>query len=155
MNFSNRAVLFLATGGYIGNLPVAPGTFGSILGLAPAYLIAGLKLPLAVLCTGLFIGFAAWIAHLAEKVSQKKDPGCIVIDEISGMIVTLIGMPFTVTTAVVGFILFRLLDILKPFPIRLLDKRLPGGAGVVADDVVAGIFANLLLRIFIDFLYFE
>ena len=63
------------------------------------------------------------------------------------MVVTLIGLPFNLTTATIGFILFRILDILKPFPIRILDKRLPGGLGIVADDVVAGIFANVLIRI--------
>jgi phosphatidylglycerophosphatase A len=104
-------------------------------------------LPPAIILAVLFIGFAVWIAHAAEKTLKKKDPGCIVIDEVSGMVVTLIGLPFNLTTAVIGFIIFRILDILKPFPIRTLDKRLAGGIGIVADDVVAGIFANIFLRI--------
>ena len=99
-----------------------------------------------MLCTLLFIFFAVYIADAAEKILKQNDPNCIVIDEIAGMMVTLIGLPFNLTTIVLGFILFRILDILKPFPIRHLDKRIPGGLGVVADDVAAGVIAHLLLR---------
>jgi phosphatidylglycerophosphatase A len=147
MNFREKAVLFLATGFYVGNIPPAPGTLGSLIGLALCFLLAGIQLPPAIILAVLFIGFAVWIAHSAEKTLKKKDPGCIVIDEVAGMVVTLIGLPFNLTTAVIGFIIFRILDILKPFPIRTLDKRLAGGIGIVADDVVAGIFANIILRV--------
>ena len=147
MNFREKAVLFLATGFYVGNIPPAPGTLGSLIGLALCFLLAGIQLPPAIILTVLFIGFAVWIAHAAEKTLKKKDPGCIVIDEVAGMVVTLIGLPFNLTTAVIGFIIFRILDILKPFPIRTLEKRLAGGIGIVADDVVAGIFANIILRV--------
>ena len=149
MKFRNAAVLFLATGFYIGNIPIAPGTFGTILGLPLGFVLAGLKLPLAIVCTMLFIVIAVWIANDAEKILQKKDPGCIVIDEIAGMAVTLVGLPFNLTTALIGFIIFRILDISKPFPIRAIDKRVAGGVGIVIDDVAAGIFANLLLRLII------
>jgi len=147
MNFREKAILFLATGFYVGNIPPAPGTLGSLIGLALCFLLAGIQLPPAIILAVLFIGFAVWIAHAAEKTLKKKDPGCIVIDEVAGMVVTLIGLPFNLTTAGSGFIIFRILDILKPFPIRTLDKRLPGGIGIVADDVVAGIFANIILRV--------
>ncbi len=147
MNFREKAVLFLATGFYVGNIPPAPGTLGSLIGLPLCFLLAGIQLPPAIILAVLFIGFAVWIAHAAEKTLKKKDPGCIVIDEVAGMVVTLIGLPFNLTTAVIGFIIFRILDILKPFPIRTLDKRLAGGIGIVADDVVAGIFANIILRV--------
>jgi phosphatidylglycerophosphatase A len=147
MNFREKAVLFLATGFYVGNIPPAPGTLGSLIGLPLCFLLAGIQLPPAIILAVLFIGFAVWIAHAAEKTLKKKDPGCIVIDEVAGMVVTLIGLPFNLTTAVIGFIIFRILDILKPFPIRTLDKRLGGGIGIVADDVVAGIFANIILRV--------
>ena len=149
MKLRDEAVVFLATGFYIGNIPFAPGTFGSILGLALCFVLAGLKLPLAIIFTVLFIIVAVWIANGAEKVLKKNDPGCIVIDEIAGMAVTLVGLPFNLTTALIGFMIFRILDISKPFPIRSLDKRVSGGVGIVLDDVVAGIFANLLLRILV------
>lgn len=147
MKFRDAAVLFLATGFYIGYIPLAPGTFGTLLGLALGFVLTGLKLPLAIGCTAIFIAMAVWIANDAEKLLKQKDPGCIVIDEIAGMAVTLIGLPFNLTAALIGFIIFRILDISKPFPIRTLDKHVSGGVGIVIDDVVAGIFANLLLRL--------
>jgi phosphatidylglycerophosphatase A len=147
MNFSEKAAVFLATGFYVGNIPFAPGTFGSLIGLPLGFLLAGVQLSAAIIAALLIIGLAIWIANVAARALKRKDPGCIVIDEIAGMVVTLIGLPFNFATAVTGFILFRILDILKPFPIRILDKRVSGGLGIVADDVVAGIFANLLLRI--------
>ena len=147
MNFSEKAAVFLATGFYVGNIPFAPGTFGSLIGLPLCFLLAGIHLVAAIIAALLIIGLAIWIANVAAKTLKRKDPGCIVIDEIAGMVVTLIGLPFNLTTAVTGFILFRILDILKPFPIRILDKRVSGGLGIVADDVVAGIFANVLMRI--------
>ena len=101
----------------------------------------------------IFILLAIWISGAAAKTLKRKDPGCIVIDEIAGMVVTFIGLPFTLTTAVLGFILFRILDILKPFPISTIDQRLSGGLGIVADDVVAGIFANVIVRILLFILY--
>ena len=139
--------MFLATGFYIGNLPFAPGTFGSILGLPLCFLLAGMSLPLGIICTIFFICLAVWVAHAASKLLMKTDPGCIVIDEIAGMVVTLVGLPFTMTTVLLGFICFRILDILKPFPIRILERKLTGGAGIVMDDVAAGIIANFILRI--------
>ena len=147
MNFSEKAAVFLATGFYVGNIPFASGTFGSLIGLPLCFLLAGIHLAAAIIAALLIIGLAIWIANAAAKTLKRKDPGCIVIDEIAGMVVTLIGLPFNLTTVVTGFIIFRILDILKPFPIRILDKRVSGGLGIVADDVVAGIFANALMRI--------
>ncbi|MGD8883865.1 MAG: phosphatidylglycerophosphatase A [Desulfobacterales bacterium] len=147
MKFRERAVLFLATGFFIGTVPFAPGTFGSIIGLPICFLISRLNVLLAVICTILFILFAIWMAAAAEKVLQKKDAGEIVIDDIAGLIVTLVGLPFTLKTAIAGFIIFRAFDILKPFPIRLLEKKVAGGPGVVLDDVLAGLYGNLILRL--------
>jgi phosphatidylglycerophosphatase A len=152
MKLREDAVMFLATGFYIGNIPFAPGTFGSLIGLPLCFTLAGMSLAPAVLFTLLFIFFAVYIADAAEKLLKRSDPGCIVIDEMAGMMVTLIGLPFNPITVMIGFIIFRILDILKPFPIRNLDRRIPGGLGVVADDVAAGIIANLLLRIIMQIL---
>jgi len=146
MNFKEKAAVFLATGFYVGNIPFAPGTFGSLIGLPFCYLLAEIQLAAAIIATLLLIGLAIWISNAAERTLKRKDPGCIVVDEMAGMAVTLIGLPFNFTTVVTGFILFRILDILKPFPIRVLDKRLSGGLGIVADDVVAGIFSNIIIR---------
>jgi len=147
MNFKQKSVVFLATGGYIGNLSFAPGTFGSALGLFLCYFLSKIGLLRSLFLTIAFIFCAMWIAHEAEKILQTKDPGCIVIDEISGMILTLFGLPFNMMTLILGFVLFRVLDIWKPYPIRFLDKNLSGGVGIVMDDVAAGILSNLVLRI--------
>jgi phosphatidylglycerophosphatase A len=147
MKFRDRTVLFLATGFFVGTVPFAPGTFGSIIGLPVCFLISGLNIFLSVTCTLLFIFFAIWVAAAAGKILKKEDPGEIVIDEIAGLIVTFVGLPFTLQTAIAGFILFRIFDILKPFPIRTIEKKVAGGSGVVLDDVMAGIYGNLILRL--------
>lgn len=139
--------MFLATGGFVGNIPIAPGTFGSLLGLPLCYAFAKIRLPLAILGVISLVAVAIWIAQLAETITRQKDPGKIVIDEIAGMVVTLIGIPFHLTSVVIGFVIFRVLDILKPFPIRSLEGRVSGGAGVVIDDVAAGIYGNIIVRL--------
>ncbi len=139
--------MFFATGCFIGNTPFAPGTFGTILGLPLCFLLAETELPVAVFLIVIFIIFAVLIAHNAEKILKKKDPGCIIIDEIAGIVVTFIGLKFNIISAVAGFIIFRFFDILKPFPIRFLEEKVPGGAGVVIDDIMAGIYSNLVLRV--------
>ncbi|MGD8292220.1 MAG: phosphatidylglycerophosphatase A [Desulfobacterales bacterium] len=152
MKLREDAVVFLATGFYIGKIPFAPGSFGSLIGLPLAWVLAGIPLGLAILCMLLFTIFSVCVADAAEKILKQNDPGCIVIDEIVGMMVSLTGLPHTPITIALGFIVFRILDIIKPFPIRHLDKRIPGGLGVVADDVAAGIITNLLLRGLLIFL---
>ena len=151
MNLRKEVVVCLATGFYMGRIPFAPGTFGSLIGLPLCWVIAELKLTQAIACAVLFILFAIWIADIAERYLKISDPACIVIDEVAGMVVSLIGLPFNLVTLFLGFIFFRILDILKPFPIRILDNRVSGGLGIVLDDVAAGIFANLLLRIIFYF----
>lgn len=147
MNFREKTAVFLATGFYVGNIPFAPGTFGSLLGLPLCFILAGIQLPAAIITVILFTGLAVWVSNDAARILKRKDPGCIVIDEIAGMMVTLIGVPVHLTSVIIGFILFRILDIAKPFPIRMIDRRLSGGLGIVADDVVAGVFANIITRI--------
>ena len=139
--------MFLATGCFIGNIPFAPGTFGTILGLPLCFLLAKTELPVAVFLTAIFIIFSILIAHDAEKILKKDDPGCIVIDEIAGLMVALFGLPFNAVYASAGFVIFRFFDILKPFPIRLIEKKLSGGTAIVMDDVAAGICTNLVLRV--------
>ena len=152
MNFRDKAAVFLATGFYVGNIPLAPGTFGSLLGLPLCFFLTGIPMPAAILAGLLFIGLAVWISGHAAKALKRKDPGCIVIDEIAGLVVTLIGVPFQVTSVTVGFLLFRFFDISKPYPIRMIDRRLSGGVGIVADDLVAGLFANITTRFLIKLL---
>ncbi len=147
MNIRSRVLTGIATAGFAGRVPFAPGTFGSLIGL-PVYYIMSF-LPLAIVFAGLigFIVFASWVAGEAEKALGDKDPGCIVIDEIAGMAVTFFALDFSWTVGIAGFVLFRFFDVLKPFPIRYLEKRYDGGFGVVIDDVAAGVISNLVLRV--------
>ena len=153
MNIKQKSVMFLATGCYIGNISFAPGTFGSVLGLPLCFFLSKIDFSIAVLLTLIFILFAIWIANEAEKIFNTEDPGCIVIDEIAGIILTLFGLPFNIFSVTAGFLVFRTLDIWKPYPIRLLENKFSGGIGIVLDDVVAGILSNLILRVFMKAIY--
>ena len=146
MKFGERAVFFVATGFFIGTVPFAPGTFGSLLGLPLCFLLSRLNFLQSLICILVFILFAIGIASAAEKIIKQKDPGQIVIDEIAGLMVALAGLPFNLKTVLAGFIIFRVFDILKPFPIRILEKRVGGGSGIVLDDVLAGVYGNLVIR---------
>jgi phosphatidylglycerophosphatase A len=140
-----RATRALATGLGSGYSPFAPGTAGSAVGLAAFWPLATLApLPQAA-ATGvlLLLGVAASSA-VAHEVGLE-DPGIVVIDEVVGMWVTLLALPFTLGTALIGFVAFRVMDIVKPWPARDLE-RLRGGWGIMADDVAAGIYAHLVLR---------
>jgi phosphatidylglycerophosphatase A len=147
MKFRERAVLFVATGFFIGTVPFAPGTFGSLIGLPVCFLLSHLNLLESVICILVFILFAMGIASAAEKIIKQRDPGQIVIDEIAGLMVTFAGLPFNLKTVLAGFIIFRVFDILKPFPIRMLERRVGGGSGIVLDDVLAGVYGNLIIRL--------
>jgi phosphatidylglycerophosphatase A len=147
-----RLVVFLATGCYAGYVPKLPGTAGSLVAIPLCYLVSRLGPTLAAFLVFVFMGLAVWVSGEAEKLFDEKDSGLIVIDEIVGMTVTLLLVPWTVTSVVFGFLLFRIMDIVKPFPIRKLESRLSGGWGVVGDDVLAGIYAHVVLRVVVGFL---
>jgi phosphatidylglycerophosphatase A len=147
-----RLVVFLATGCYAGYVPKLPGTAGSLVAIPLCYLVSKLDPTQATLFVLLFVGLAVWVSGEAEKLFDKKDSGLIVIDEIAGMAVTLFLVPWTVTSVVLGFLFFRIMDIVKPFPIRKLESRLSGGWGVVGDDVLAGIYAHVVLRVVVGLL---
>lgn len=146
MNVKEKLVIFLATGFFAGNISIAPGTCGSIVGLLFCFFLSGAGLLFASLITVAFIVFAIWIAGKAEKIIKQKDPGSIVIDEIAGIMITLLGLPFNFISVISGFFIFRILDIIKPFPISSIEKKLSGGTGIVMDDVAAGFLGNCLLR---------
>jgi phosphatidylglycerophosphatase A len=142
-----RLAVILSSGLGVGYVPAAPGTFGTLWGVLLFYLTRHLPFPWYLAGTLLFFAFAVGVAHAAEKSLGAHDSSIIIIDEIVGYLVTVVGFSFSWPIALAGFLLFRFFDILKPFPIRWADRRIPGGLGVVVDDVLAGIFANLLLRL--------
>src|SRR3989338_7482754 len=141
-----KIVLFLATGAGSGYLPWMQGTAGSLVGILLYYSLRSMPRGPYLAFVVAFFFLAVWASGLAEVIFGSKDPQRIVIDEVVGMLVTLALLPFSWWTVLVGFVLFRLFDIWKPFPARLLQDRLPGGWGVVGDDVMAGIYANIVLQ---------
>ena len=145
--FKESIVLFIASGCCAGYIPFAPGTMGSIVALPLPFFFSGINFYYTVPLILIFIIFSILIADYAEKIIKQKDPGLIVIDEIAGIIITFVCIPLNILTIIAGFLIFRFFDIFKPFPIRLIEKKIPGGAGIVLDDVAAGIFSNIVLRI--------
>lgn len=143
----DRLIVALATGLYSGKIPLAPGTWGSAFALIPWYFCRGLSLAsyLIVLTVLFVIGFLT--AGSAEKILDRPDPGCIVIDEILGIFITLTLAPNHPVAWLLGFILFRIFDVLKPYPVSWLDTHLHGGIGIMMDDVMAGIYALACLQL--------
>ena len=141
-----RFAVFVCSFGYVGFFPVAPGTAGSAAGVALYVLLHGLgvtqfELPLAIAMFALGV----WLGALAEQALGSIDPGPVVLDEVMGMLVTLAFVPVNWMGLALGFVLFRALDVWKPFPAGRLE-RLPGGLGMMADDAMAGVYANVLLQ---------
>lgn len=145
--FGRRLVLFLATGAYSGYFPFMPGTVGTVVGILFFAVLASLSLPLYLLTTVAFIALSVWVSEQAEQIFKKKDASQIVIDEIAGFLVTMAFLPASWKYVVAGFVLFRIFDIWKPYPANRINDNMHGGAGVVMDDIVAGIYANLVLQI--------
>jgi phosphatidylglycerophosphatase A len=142
-----QVAVFLATCGYVGYAPVAPGTFGSAAGLAIFALVrasGSIYVELAVI--GVLFALGVWSGTEAEHHFGGVDPGPIVLDEVVGMLITLALLPVNAMGAFVGFIVFRALDVFKPWPSGRFE-RLHGGLGVMADDAMAAVYGNVLMRI--------
>ena len=141
-----RLGLFIATCGYLGYVPVAPGTFGSLAGLGVFFAVrstgsAGIEL--AAIATLFAVG--VWSGTVAEHHFGGVDPAPVVLDEVVGMLITLALVPVNLSGAIVGFLVFRVLDVVKPWPSARFEA-LPGGLGVMADDGMAALYGNLVIR---------
>ena len=138
-------VRLLSTFFYIGYLPLIPGTFGSLAGVVLFYLVKITALNyILIISTVIAVGFL--VSGQAEKAMQKKDPRCVVIDEVAGMLLSLMFLPYDIKLVVIAFILFRVLDTLKPYPAGRLE-RLKGSVGIMSDDLIAGLYTNLILQV--------
>ena len=137
--------LGIATALGLGFAPFAPGTVGSAAGLALWMILPGTDrwLGLAIIVVAVF---GTWAAGVAERRYQARDPGVVVIDEVLGMLITLFAIRPGWRLALAGFVLFRVFDVIKPYPTNRLE-RLPGGLGIMADDAMAAIYANIGLRL--------
>jgi phosphatidylglycerophosphatase A len=147
-NFIQSLSKHIATLGFIGYFPYAPGTFGTLFAL---FIYIALKPPLQVhffiIITGIFAGIYA--SSHAEKALNEKDSKKIVIDEFMGFFVAVFYLPQKFGFIIAAFLLFRFFDIIKPFPISKLERTLSKGFGIVADDILAGIYTNVLIQLWI------
>jgi phosphatidylglycerophosphatase A len=144
-----RVGVFVATCGYLGYVPVAPGTFGSAAGLALFAAVRYVGWPVAEVGVILLVlAVGVWSGNIAEKHFGSVDPAPVVLDEVLGMLITLALVPVNAAGAIAGFLLFRLFDVIKPWPANRLEA-LPGGLGVMADDAMAAVYGNLALRLLI------
>jgi phosphatidylglycerophosphatase A len=147
--------MLVATVGGVGYVPVAPGTAGSLVAVPLLPLLAGLRAraPLAGwAAVGAILLLALWAADRADRIFVGHDDGRIVIDEVAGMVVAGVLVPGTWTAAALVLVLFRILDVAKPWPASLIDRRVAFGLGVVGDDLVAGVYAGAGARLILGFL---
>ena len=141
----NFLVKTLSTFFYVGYLPLIPGTFASLVGVAIFYLTRGNFWPMILFTASIIIlGYA--VSGEAEKIFNKKDSKYIVIDEVAGMLLSLMFLPLDIKFVIIAFVLFRLLDILKPYPANRIQE-LKGSIGIMGDDIVAGLYTNLIMSV--------
>lgn len=136
----------IATLGFIGYLPFAPGTFGSIVALV-FFILLRPSIPVHIIILVLIIPVGILSSHYAERLLNEKDSRHIVIDEFCGYLISVLLIPSSTGYALAAFFLFRFFDILKPFPIRRIGLVLSGGKGIMADDIAAALYTNLILHI--------
>jgi phosphatidylglycerophosphatase A len=138
----------LATGFYLGKIPKAPGTWGTLLGIPCAWAMATFLSPIwYMVVTVAFVLFASFVAEMYERSMGAHDPKEIVIDEVVGYVIAMTWLPLNWHSFVAAFITFRFFDILKPGPIRRIDQKVKGGFGTVLDDVAAGLISSVLLQV--------
>jgi len=141
----DRLIVALASAGYAGFSPRAPGTVGTAVGILVYLLFSPFPPLVYLLSTGAFLALSCWVSERAEVLLGQKDSPRIVIDEAAGYLITMALLPCTYTTIAGGFLFFRVFDIIKPPPAGWINRQMKGGLGIVLDDAVAGGYANALL----------
>ena len=140
-SISDKLIIFLATGCYSGYAPKAPGTVGTLVALIPFFFLQQLTNMAYAIIVVIAILLGIVLCQMADKLMQTHDNKAIVWDEFCGLWITLFMVPAGWYWLIAGFVLFRFFDIIKPFPISWLDRKVSGGLGVMLDDIVAGLFA--------------
>jgi phosphatidylglycerophosphatase A len=146
----DKIVFLLSTWMGTGLIPPVPGTMGTLGAIPLVILFSYAGNLLQSLLIILFVVISIWASEKRSKQLNQEDPSQVVIDEVAGFLVTLLFLSLTWENLILGFVLFRLFDIFKPFPIRKLE-RLKGGLGIVMDDLLAGVYANLCIRLILFF----
>ena len=148
MKTGEKIITLFSTGFYTGYFPIAPATFSTLtLGVAVYLLISHLNVYIYGALTLILFFVSIFLSDKSEKIFQKKDCGHIVIDELVGFLITMFLIPFGWMNLLLGFFFFRFFDIVKPPPANFFNNRKKGGLDVVLDDVIAGIYSNLLLQV--------
>ncbi|MDZ7696905.1 MAG: phosphatidylglycerophosphatase A [Deltaproteobacteria bacterium] len=145
MRFSSRVALILSTWFGSGYAPVAPGTLGTLAAVPLVILVGMLGGGYGLFVLLMVTGVGIWASNRSRKLLGREDPSQVVIDEVAGYLLTLFLLPINWMTLTAGFFLFRIFDILKPWPVNRAEE-LKGGFGIVADDLIAGLYAHLILR---------
>ncbi len=143
-----RLAVLLATSGGAGYAPIAPGTFGSAVGLVIYFLTRSWNNVSQIALVAAISVIGVWAADVAARHFGRDDPGQVVIDEVAGQLLTLLLTGVGVTGAIVGFLVFRVLDVFKPWPARQFEQ-LHGGLGIMADDLMVAVYGNILMRLLV------
>lgn len=143
---SRRSIEISATFFYLGKAPIMPGTVGTLGAIPLVFLFSKFSVYGYMILTFVFALWAMRVADQYEQLVQDHDAKEVVIDEVVGFLITMFWLPLTWQAFLAGFVLFRALDILKPFPIGMLDRTARGGFGTVIDDLAAGVIANIILQ---------
>jgi phosphatidylglycerophosphatase A len=147
----DKIALFIAQGAYSGRAPIAPGTAGTVVGVLLYLLIKDLGTSGYSAICAVVIAIGTWAAGRVDRMFGTKDNSTIVIDEIAGYLVAMFVIPFTWGYVAAGFFLFRAFDIVKPWPLRRFEL-IPGGPGVMLDDLGAGVYTNIVLQVAVQLL---
>lgn len=144
MNIPRFTVKLISTFFFVGYSPILPGTTASLVAICIYYFVKGSIFYLLFTLISIIAGF--YLSGRAEEIFKKKDAECIVIDEVAGVFLSFIFIPYNPKLLIIGFILFRILDGIKPYPADKL-QRLEGSIGIMSDDIVAGLYTNIILQL--------
>ncbi len=153
MKISQKIIIATATFFYVGFLPLIPGTFGSIAGIILYFFVKN-NIYVFMVSLALVIILGLVFSGRAERIFQKKDASFIVIDEVAGMLLSLMFLPFDIKLVALAFLIFRALDTLKPFPAGALQE-LRGSLGIMSDDIIAGLYTNIILQVALRLVCFK
>ena len=146
--FQGRSLsIIIATLGPVGYIPKAPGTFGTLAAIPLFFLFSKTNIYLQLILILFLIIISVWASSRAGELFQNLDDPRIVIDELVGYLVATFGISFNIWSVLFSFVIFRFFDVLKIYPISLIDSRWRTGVGVVADDIIAGVFTNIIMHL--------